>query len=201
MGTLSVMSQAPVCMRSNWSGHVSCKRRRVRVSPMNEANTSLANGEHGHRGPRGDDRILTLQEVLYMREWLAILARRARRREPGNRALCQLQAATIDGGDTAIADERRQVLGEVFTQPTSRCGNSWQVGPRSSLPRQQLPKRRFQRAPSRHEDSTGRDPDLNTLENSVARKVGPPSPQAANPRRRSVVSSNIATNPLLEFAG
>jgi len=29
-------------MRSKWSGHVSCKRRRVRVSPMNEANTSLA---------------------------------------------------------------------------------------------------------------------------------------------------------------
>jgi hypothetical protein len=66
-----------------------------------------------------------LQEVLHMREWLAILARRAGRPEPRKSLLCQLQAATNDRGDTAIADERRQMLGEVFTQATSRCGNGW----------------------------------------------------------------------------
>jgi hypothetical protein len=109
-----------------------------------------------------------LQEVLYMREWLAILARRAGRREPRKSPLCQLQAATIERGDTAIADEGRQMLGEVFTQPTSRCGNGWCVGRRSSLPRQQSLKRRLQRAPSRHEDSISRERILYTLDNSVS---------------------------------
>jgi len=71
-----------------------------------------------------------------MREWLAILARRAGRREPRKSPLCQLQAATIDRGGTAIADKRRQMPGEVFTQPTSSCGNGWCIGPRSSVPRQ-----------------------------------------------------------------
>jgi hypothetical protein len=47
-----------------------------------------------------------LQEVLYMREWVAILARAGARREPRKSPLCQLQAATTDRGDTAIADER-----------------------------------------------------------------------------------------------
>ena len=55
-----------------------------------------------------------LQELLHMRAWLAILARRAGRREPRKSPFCQLQAATTDRGDTGIADERRQMLGEVF---------------------------------------------------------------------------------------
>ena len=44
------------------------------------------------------------------------------------------------------------MLGEVFTQPTSRCGNGWCVGLCSSLARQQSGKRRFQRIPGRHDD-------------------------------------------------
>src|SRR6185436_21149855 len=64
-------------------------------------------GEHGNRGPGGDDRVLMLQEVLYMCEWIATLARRAGRREPRKSPLCHLQAATINRSDTAIADERR----------------------------------------------------------------------------------------------
>ena len=127
-----------------------------------------------------------LQEVLHMREWLAILARRAGRREPRKSPLCQLQAATTDRGDTGIADERRQMLGEVFTQPTSRCGNGWWVGLRSSLPRQQSPKRRFQRVPNRHKDVLE-----SSSTSSFARKLGlrPSNPCSrtfrtrANPRR------------------
>jgi hypothetical protein len=88
--------------------------------------------------------------VLHMRAWLAILARRAGQREPRKSRFCQLQAATTDRGDTSIADERRQMLGEVFQQPTSRRGNGWRIGLRSSLPRQQSPKRRFQRVPNCH---------------------------------------------------
>ena len=107
--------------------------------------------EHRHRGLGGDDRILTLQEVLHIRAWLAIPARRGGRCEPGKSPFCQLQAATTDRGDAGIADERRQTLGEVFQQPTSRCGNGCWVGLRSSLPRQQSPKRRFQRVPNRHQ--------------------------------------------------
>jgi len=61
--------------------------------------------------------------VLHMRAWLTILAGRAGRREPRKSRFCQLQAATTDRGDTGIADERRQTLGEVFQQPTSRCGH------------------------------------------------------------------------------
>jgi hypothetical protein len=75
-----------------------------------------------------------LQEVLHVREWVAMLARGARRREPRKSPLCQLQAATTDRGDTTIADERAQMLGEVFTQPTSRCGNGCGIGPGSGLP-------------------------------------------------------------------
>ena len=100
----------------------------------NERGQYLAReGEQGNRSPDGDDRILTFQEVLDMREWIVILARRAGRQEPRISPLCQLQAATIDRGDTAMADERRQMLGEVFTEPTSRRGNAWWVGPRSSV--------------------------------------------------------------------
>ncbi len=82
-----------------------------------------------------------LQEVLQMREWVAILARCAGRRKPRKSPFCQLQAATTDRGDTGIADQQGQMLGEVFTQPTSRCGNGWCVGPRSSVPREQSRKR------------------------------------------------------------
>jgi hypothetical protein len=127
-------------------------------------------GEHGNRGPDGDDRILMLQEVLYMREWIAILARRAGRRESRKSPLCQLQAATIDRGDTTIAYERGQMLGEVFTQPTSRCGNGWCVGPRSSLPRQESLECRLQQVPSRHDDSISRERILYTLERQFRAK-------------------------------
>jgi hypothetical protein len=93
-------------------------------------------------------------------------------RSPGNRRLRQLQAATIDRGDTAIADERRQMLGPVFTQPTSRRGNGECVGPRSSLLRQQSPERRFPRLPGRRNDSISRDRILHTLDDSFARQLG-----------------------------
>ena len=56
------------------------------------------------------------------------------------------------------------MLGEVFTQATSRCGNGWCVGPGSNLPRQQSPKRRFQRVPDRHEESISRERILHNLE-------------------------------------
>lgn len=78
-------------------------------------------GEHGNRGPGGDDWILMLQEVVYMREWLAILARRAGRSEPRKSPRCQLQAATIDCGDTAVADERRRrQFRDVVSQEVNR---------------------------------------------------------------------------------
>jgi hypothetical protein len=125
-------------------------------------------GEHGNRGPDSDDRVLMLHEVLYMREWIAILARRAGRREPRKSPLCQLQAATIDRGDTTIADEWRQTLGKVFTQPTSRCGNRWCVGPRSSLPRQQSLEWRLERVRSPHDDSISRGRILLDLDGNFA---------------------------------
>jgi hypothetical protein len=107
--------------------------------------------QHRHCGLGGDHRILVLEEVLHMRVWLAILAGRAGRRDRRESPFCQLQAATPDRNNTGIADERRQMLGEVFAQPTSRCGKGWRVGLRSSLPRQQSPQRRFQRVPNRHQ--------------------------------------------------
>jgi hypothetical protein len=155
--------------------------------------------EHGHRGPGDDDRILMLEEVLHMRAWLAILARRASRREHRKSPFCQLQAAIKDRSDTGIANKRRQMLGEVLTQPTSYCGNGWWVDIGPSLPRQQSPKRRFQRVANRHEyqieldDSFARklgqrpvEPVLTAIPNPCQRSS---LPQAANRHSRHVVSS------------
>jgi hypothetical protein len=95
--------------------------------------------EHRHRGLGGDNRILMLQEVLHMRAWLAILARRAGQREPRKSRFCQPQA---DRGDTrtpmTVSD-----AGRSLQQPTAAAATAGGRPP-FSLPRQQSPKRRFQ---------------------------------------------------------
>src|SRR5689334_3612857 len=124
--------------------------------------------------------MLMLQEVLHMREWVAVLASGAGRREPRKSLLGQLQAATTDRGDTAIADERPQMPGEFFTQPTSRGGNGWCIGPRSSVPRQQSFKRRFPRLTRRHEGSIRRRWILHELDGQSRASL--PGSQSADDR-------------------
>ena len=94
------------------SGHASRKRRVVKFSPMNKANRSPSCREHAHCGPGGYGRLLLLQRYLQASEWRIMLGRRnggARATEIA--ALCQVETARVDCGNTGVADEWADPLG------------------------------------------------------------------------------------------
>ena len=79
-------------------------------------------------------------------------------REPWNVPLCQVQAASKNRGDSGVADQGSQLLGEAFADAAGCLGNVRCVGTRSSLPRQHAPEHPRPPVVTRHRlNTSGRD--------------------------------------------
>ena len=105
MATLSVMKCVSWVWLPKSSGHASRRRRVVKLSPMNDASKLTDCGEQAYRSLGRHSRFLMLEELMRARKWPFILVGRGPGRETGKLPLYQMQAASVDRGDSGVADQ------------------------------------------------------------------------------------------------